>query len=236
MYEKAHQNRAFQAVDVSRPTIGKVIARARLGIFASIDSTNHRYKCILPTGCAIWRKWKRKSKKNKRKKQNATTNRIRERWRALTPKTKLKGKHKTSPRNTCLRPERFPKGFVCGHTAGQDAVLGGVVSWWGCGSVSVHHRDCLLEQRKIIQSQRHLRFCGNVYGVWYQTKVHTSEASSNKTVRRNESFVRSWKCGITKRNSKTKSIEEKSQRDSLIDTTPSNRTQVLTVWTLRRSW
>lgn len=33
-----------QKWNVSRPTIGKVIARARLGIFAPLDSTNHRFK------------------------------------------------------------------------------------------------------------------------------------------------------------------------------------------------
>ena len=32
--------------NVSRQTIGKVIARARVGIFAPLDSTNHRYKDI----------------------------------------------------------------------------------------------------------------------------------------------------------------------------------------------
>ena len=33
-------------LNVSRQTIGKVIARARIGIFAPLDSTNHRFKCI----------------------------------------------------------------------------------------------------------------------------------------------------------------------------------------------
>lgn len=85
--------------NVSRQTIGKVIARARIGIFAPLDSTNHRFKCIAYGMRHLAKVEKEIEEKRKKKAKRYNKSYPGEMMHLDTKKLpKLKGESKTSPK------------------------------------------------------------------------------------------------------------------------------------------